>query len=165
MAFKKYNLFALVILAFVLWRQAPLLINSFKLQGTKLESKEYVIIGNSTIVLRTEFPQKNKRAIVIFWATWCGPCITEMGRLKSSVINGKIPVDAIYAINPFESNEIILTFLSKNLLPFTFIAAPDVAQLLNIQSTPTTIFIEDNLITSMSSGMSLVGIWRAEWFL
>ena len=88
-----------------------------------------------------------------------------MKRLKASVSEGKIDPASHYAINPFESEQIVRKFLSTNKVPFTFIHAPAVAAQLAVQRTPTTVLIHDTLIKSMSSGMGLIGIWKAELYL
>jgi thiol-disulfide isomerase/thioredoxin len=112
-----------------------------------------------------EFPPKHSRAVTIFWASWCGPCKIEMQRLKSSVENKKISPDLVFAINPFETHSEVITFLKQNKFPFKFIEAPDITEKLNIISTPTTMFLNQGVITSLSSGVSFIGIWKAEYFL
>lgn len=159
---KKGNILTLIILAFVLWKQVPILITNFKMSGETIHSKEYEIIGSQETLT---FPPIKGRAMAIFWATWCGPCKLEMERLKESVSDGKIPKDLIFAINPFESAETSKEFIRKNQFPFQFIDASEVANRINIMATPTTLLIEDQKIISLSSGLSIVGIWRAESFL
>jgi hypothetical protein len=88
-----------------------------------------------------------------------------MKRLASSVNEGKISRDKIVAINPFESEIVVRKFLSENSYPFIFLAAPELATTLSVEATPTTVFIEDQKVKSLSSGMSLWGIWKAELFL
>ena len=134
--------------------------NSLETQGTVLETKSYLVIS-PTKTSQVEFPPKDSRALAIFWATWCGPCKVEMQRLKSSSIDQS----KIFAINPFEDAETSRKFLETNDYKFTFIDAPDVTQKLKIELTPTTLFIDKGEITSMSTGMSLIGIWKAQWFL
>lgn len=161
----KSNALTIIILVFIIWRQLPVIINNYQSKGTAVASKSYQPIFHPTSDLEVEFPPTNKKAIAIFWATWCGPCKVEMNRLKDSIVNKKISAEKVYAINPFESANIIKDFLNKNKYPFIFIDAPELTKRLNVQVTPTTIFIDNNKITTMGSGMSLVGIWRAEWFL
>ncbi len=161
----KENGLMLLLFAYLLWRQAPSIINNFKASAVVLQSQHYEIYSDPEKRSMIEFPAKNQRALIIFWASWCGPCKIEMHRLEDSVKNKKIAAGRIFAINPFESKDEIKAFLKKNALPFVFIDAPYIAQKLNVQSTPTTVFLENKTVDSMSSGMSLVGIWRAEWFL
>lgn len=162
---KKSNLLTLLLLAFVLWRQLPLLVKSFEAEGTKLDSKTFTVISSRPEMKQVEFPPANGKVLTIFWATWCGPCKIEMERLQSSVQEGKLSGSKIVAINPFENSEVIKKFLSKHKYDFTFIHAPEISHALGVEVTPTTIYIENGKITSHSTGMSIIGIWKAENFL
>lgn len=157
------NIFTLLIVTLVVFLQAPSFFNNIRQAGTILPSKQYQVIGSKTALVH--FPPENSRGIAIFWATWCGPCKVEMARLRSSVENGNIPQEKIFAVNLFEDQQVIKKFLAQNNYPFIFISAPEVAQQINVKATPTTLFLENGVITSMSSGMSLIGIWKAEFFL
>lgn len=159
---KKSNLFLFFIIIFVIYRQAPTLVNNFSNEGTQLNSQKYLVISSEESKIL--FPPKG-HGIAIFWATWCGPCKIEMNRLKDSVTEGKIPAGSIYAINPFESNSAVRKFLSENEYPFTFIEAPLISSQLKVSVTPTTVFLDDGKVVSMNSGLSVLGIWRAEQFL
>jgi thiol-disulfide isomerase/thioredoxin len=161
----KSNLLTLIILGLALYMQGPTILKNFQSEGTKLATEEYSEISGKGLKGKVLFPPQNLNSMTIFWATWCAPCKLEMQRLKSSVENGKIPKELIFAINPFETTATVVSFLNKNDFPFTFIDAPDVSQRLNITSTPTTLFIQKNEIISIKSGLSFIGIWRAEYFL
>ncbi|MEA9356234.1 TlpA family protein disulfide reductase [Bacteriovorax sp. PP10] len=128
-----------------------------------IPSKDYSIINSEKQSL-VKFPPQS-RSIVLFWASWCGPCKIEMARLRSSVESGKIKPIQIFAINPFETLVDIKKFVSTNNYPFTFLDAADIGFDLSISSTPTTLFLEGEKIISRSSGMSLLGIWKAEKYL
>lgn len=161
----KSNVLTFVLLAGVLYLRGPEILKNFKTEGTKVQSQNYQVLSPKTASDTTTFPLMDSKSIAIFWATWCGPCKIEMKRLKSSVDEGKIPPKSIFAINPFESAQVVSNYLKKNDYPFTFIEAPELVSLFNISSTPTTIFFDNNEIHSMSSGLSLIGIWKAENFL
>lgn len=163
--FTKSNGLTFVILAFVAYMQAPTIINNLNYEGTSLTSSDYKVISSNDLAGIVEFPPKKIKAMAIFWASWCGPCKIEMQRLKSSVESGKIPKEFIFAINPFETRPIISKFLAEHDYPFTFIDAQEVSIKLNISSTPTTLFLDNGVITSMNTGMSLFGIWKAEFIL
>ena len=161
---KKSNLFTLILVIFVIVRNAPQWLSSFEAEGVKIPTEDYRQLTPLLSDKTAQFPPPGK-TIAIFWASWCGPCKIEMERLKSSVENGKIPVGAIYAINAFEAFKEAHQFVQENPYPFTFLYAPDLTIRLKIRATPTTLFIEDRKIQSMSSGLSIFGIWKAESFL
>ena len=161
---KKSNIFFVLLFSFALFQQLPVLKNNFSKQDELIITRELKVL-NQKENATTKFPPKNSRAIAIFWASWCGPCKIEMSRLKRSVESGSIPKGAIFAINPFETSLESKKFADENNYPFTFIEASSLADELGVKVTPTTLFIDKGLITEMSSGMSIWGIWKAEFYL
>ena len=158
------NVLAAAGIIYLLLTAIPLLIHNLSMEGQTLSAQEHPVIEQGQTEKVISFPGREK-TVAIFWATWCGPCKLEMNRLSGSVKEGKIPAGKIIAINPFESTETIRKFLSKNTYPFTFIEDRGISQKLNINRTPTTLFIENSKILSLSSGLSVIGIWKAENFL
>lgn len=154
------NVVYLIFLGVLLYQLIPRTLNNLHSEGKYLPSVNTYNLGSN---VETLFPPANGNAITIFWATWCGPCKLEMNRLRSSVEEGKIPQDRIFAINPFETRDVIQKFLSQEKFPFQFIEAPELIKELKVDVTPTTLFIESGKITKRSSGLSLIGIWKAEW--
>lgn len=155
---KPAKLIYFAVLGFLLYQIVPRTVQNFETEGQTIGTSR---VQNVTTNEEINYPPKGK-SIAIFWATWCAPCKLEMNRLKSSVENGKIPKDKIFAINPFENQTVILKFLKKDPFPFVFIEAPELVSRLKVDVTPTTLFIEDGKILSRTSGLSLIGIWRAE---
>lgn len=157
------NIISLVLISFLVWRQGPEWLNNQKSEGMTIPSQEYNVYGQEQ---KTKYPPLNSKVITIFWASWCQPCKVEMERLEKSVKSGKIKTEQIFAINPFEEPEVAAKYLKENPpMPFTYIHAPEVTKQLNVTATPTTIFLDKGVVTHRSSGISVLGIWRAEFFL
>ncbi len=142
----------------------PVMKNNFSQEGQNISTQEYQTISTGGPSEKILFPTM-ARSIAIFWATWCAPCKLEMIRLSSSVKKGKIPEGAIIAINPFESPKEVKAFLKDHAFPFTFIEDNGISRVLNVNVTPTTLFIENQKVVNLSSGLSFIGIWKAEQFL
>ena len=160
---KKSNWPFLILLIFVIYQQSGFLIGNSKHEGVKLPSREYQIIDSPNSF--TRFPPSSGTALAIFWATWCAPCKLEMARLSESVKDNKIPAGKIFAINLFDSPEDQRKFQNEKNYPFTYLSASDIGKDLEIQATPTTLFVKDGVVESLSTGLSIIGIWRAEFFL
>jgi cytochrome c biogenesis protein CcmG, thiol:disulfide interchange protein DsbE len=155
------NIFILVILGYFAVMRGPAVIKNFQHEGLQLTPQPHLVISPKD-VHSALFPPEKGRALAIFWATWCGPCKVEMNRLKASVESGKIPRDAIFAINPFEDQAQIESFLKLSPYPFIFLENGELSETLQVSVTPTSVWIEDAKVQSINSGMSVFGIWRAE---
>ncbi len=154
--------FYLILIGFITFTQGKSILDNFTNEGRVFIPKKSIVLNENKKIVN--FPT-NERSIAIFWATWCAPCKVEMARIKNSVLSGKIKGRQIFAINPFESKHIVTKFLKKNEYPFTFITAPKLSKGLNISRTPTIVFFDENKVERISSGLSLIGIYWAEYFL
>ena len=154
--------FYLTIISFIAFTQGESVLKNFTNEGREFIPKKSIVLNEDKKTIN--FPT-NERSITIFWATWCTPCKVEMARIKNSVISGKIKRRQIFAINPFESKHIVTKFLKKNEYPFTFMTAPKLSKELNISRTPTIVFFDKNKVERISSGLSLIGVYWAEYFL
>jgi cytochrome c biogenesis protein CcmG, thiol:disulfide interchange protein DsbE len=156
------NVALITTMAYVL---IPRAIENFKSEGTVLATNSYRILSSQGRGEMVEFPQQNKKYMAVFWATWCGPCKVEMNRYHASVEAGKMKQENIIAINPFEDDATVSKFLKEHDYPFTFIEGKKLSETLDVRVTPTTLLIENSIVISRSSGMSVLGIWKAESFL
>lgn len=148
-----------IILVLLLIKQLPRFYSNFQVEGKNLTAKEFINLKTSEKLV---LPNR-ENSVVLFWASWCAPCKLEMERLQLSVNSGKIPPNSIYALNLFENQEQIIAFIENNRYPFQFINPVDSSFEIKVDGTPTLLLLEGMKVLSFSTGVSLIGIWRAEW--
>ena len=92
-----------------------------------------------------ELPLKdNKPSILVFWATWCGPCEMELARLKKAVDDKEIPADRVFAVSLGETLEIVQQTLKERGYPFQVVADERgrAGELYKIRVTPTVVHVD-----------------------
>ena len=47
----------------------------------------------------------NKPTVLVFWATWCGPCKVELARIQRLVSNSSIAPDSVVAVDVGEEKD------------------------------------------------------------
>lgn len=114
------------------------------------------------------FPIPNQKLIIVFWATWCGPCKVELNRLNQMMTEGLIKSNQLIAVSIQESPETVNIFLEKN--PFKFTIALDetglVAEKYNVQGTPTIVFLDEaGNVNWLTTGLSPTLGLRVQNFL
>lgn len=87
---------------------------------------------------------KGKKVFVNFWATWCGPCRSELGdieRLSKEYANSDV---VIVTVNSGEDKQTVEEFMKKNNYTFRVLLDTDdnVSRDYNITAIPTTFFID-----------------------
>ncbi len=77
-----------------------------------------------------------------FWATWCGPCVSEMGSIEK--VSQQFKDDIVFLAVSNESPSLIKSYLKKNKFSFQF-AHLDVTYLdVYVVALPTTMLIDAN---------------------
>lgn len=87
--------------------------------------------------------QRGKVIVMNFWATWCGPCVTEMPLFEKTIAKYKDDKDVFFlAITTDEDRELVAPFLKQ----YKFNLPVAYAEYLNdhfaISSIPTTIILD-----------------------
>jgi thiol-disulfide isomerase/thioredoxin len=86
---------------------------------------------------------QGKVIVMNFWATWCGPCLTEMPLFEKTATKYKEDKDVFFlAISTDEDRELVAPFLKR--YKFTFPIAYDeyLNDLFGVSSIPTTIILD-----------------------
>lgn len=146
------NLLLGLFVAGMLVYRVPLFITMFQRQGQTAIITEVPLIDNSKLVL--PLPRKH---LLVFWATWCGPCKIELNRINSLVSSGVIKSQDVIAISSGEDPELVRTHANKNNYQFTvgLDTTGNIAKLYNVAGTPTLILIDQNgKIDWMTMGLS-----------
>ena len=115
-----------------------------------------------------EFPVLGQKMIVVFWATWCGPCKVELNRMNKLMSKGVIKNNELLAISIQENQKTVVDFLNQN--NYQFLVALDesglVAEKYHVSGTPTVVFISDaGQIDWITTGLSPSLEFRIKKFL
>ena len=161
---KIFDYILIVALIYVVLTQFPTIMNSFKQQGKPLPRSNAVDLNSQPLTL----PIPNKRAVYIFWATWCGPCKVQMSRFKSAVEDDDIQPSEIIAVNLNEPLDVVQRFQDENKYPFHIVLSSNknAWEHFNVRATPSMAFVnETGEIEYFTAGISFLANQRAKSFL
>jgi thiol-disulfide isomerase/thioredoxin len=158
------NILFYVVIVVLVGYKAPGIFDNFKKQNQPAPVATIKTISGAEIT----FPIPNQKMIVVFWATWCGPCKIELNRLNDMMANGLIKSNQLLAISVQESAETVNAFLNQN--PLQFMVALDesgeASNQYNVTGTPTIVFLDDQgKINWATSGLSPTLEYRVTEFL
>jgi thiol-disulfide isomerase/thioredoxin len=98
-----------------------------KLDGAPLKLDEY----------------RGKIIVMNFWATWCGPCMTEMPLFEKTIAKYKADKDVVFlAITTDEDRELVAPFLKQYKFNLPVAHAEYLNDHFAISSIPTTIILD-----------------------
>lgn len=146
-------LFWVGVAAFVIYTRGPQIQHAFQMQGRAPvpAARLLNLEGKNAQVSR------NEKRLLIFWATWCGPCRPEMARIDRLVKNGDLPRERVYAIATDDNLEAVKNS-QKNRdynLPIYWDPQGEWARTYEVQGTPTVVLIDrDDRIHWMTMGVS-----------
>lgn len=146
------------VVGIALFLRGPLLIDQFKHEGK-------ILIPS--MVDGKQIPPANEKSILVFWATWCGPCTIELGRLNSAIQKGEISAQHLYAVNMGEELAVVERTVKEKKYLFQVIRDErgEIASKLGVTATPTIAFVnKDNTVKWLSSGLSPTLIYRIQFF-
>ncbi|MFV8258994.1 TlpA disulfide reductase family protein [Bdellovibrio bacteriovorus] len=140
----------------VLWvviNRLPGIIDNFNKQNQPAPSFAVPLLDGTLF----ESEKTGKPLVVVFWATWCGPCEVELSRLQKLIDEKIIPADSVLAISSLEDRHLVQTTVDQR--RYTFLVGVDisgqVAGLYGVRATPTTALLDKNhQVTWITTGLS-----------
>ncbi len=141
-----------IALVYMLIQKAPVVYQNFSFQGQQIDELSYQSLSGE---IRQLPPKQNK--ILIFWATWCGPCKVELSRINSLVKQTPEYKDKIFAIASYENSQAVTEEVKK--ADYQMSVGLDFQEQLTrkfkVSGTPTILFItKENKIDWMTTGLS-----------
>lgn len=146
------NIILAAILIFVATKKIPSIIQMYQTEGTIAQNATAFDLNNQIISI--PLPKKH---ILVFWATWCGPCKVELGRINAMILSGEITADSVLAVSIGEDPNVVSSFVNEQ--KYLFKVAIDIsgqsAQLYQVSGTPTILFIDaDQKVNWVTAGIS-----------
>jgi thiol-disulfide isomerase/thioredoxin len=87
--------------------------------------------------------QRGKVIVMNFWATWCGPCVTEMPLFEKTIAKYKGDKDVFFlAITTDEDRELVPPFLKQYKFNLPIAYAEYLNEHFAVSSIPTTIILD-----------------------
>ncbi|HKC84726.1 MAG TPA: redoxin family protein [Blastocatellia bacterium] len=87
--------------------------------------------------------QRGKVVVMNFWATWCGPCLTEMPLFEKAIAKYKDDKDVFFlAITTDEDRDLVAPFLKQYKFNLPVAYADYLNDLFAVSSIPTTIILD-----------------------
>ena len=138
-----FNIVLVVFVAYLLVQRVPGLLTMYQMQG----QSPGVALRVENLNPAPESSQallSGKPRVLIFWATWCGPCKVELKRLNALVEQKKIAPSDVLAISVGENSETVKAFVdAENLsLNIGLDSRGELAKVFKIQGTPTVVLLD-----------------------
>lgn len=149
------NLVNVVLFLFVSWmllQRAPLIVEMFKRQGSEAPQSTALLLDHQPVTLPLKKPH-----LLVFWATWCGPCKVELARINALIEKGSLSAEDVLAISTGEDEETVKAFTKNNSYKFNVALDPrgEAAKTYKVAGTPTLFLINEKAqIEWMTMGIS-----------
>ncbi|MGZ3743730.1 MAG: TlpA family protein disulfide reductase [Pseudobdellovibrionaceae bacterium] len=161
---KIINVLIFGVLIFVLFQRIPSVIEHWKLESTEAPSFQVSLLNQQFF----DFAKYRKPMVLIFWATWCGPCELELARINSLIENGSVAPEDALAIASYEEDEVVRRAVLER--KYHFLVGLDtngkVADMFKVKGTPTIFLLDSShKIHWVTTGLSPLLSVRIQKFL
>jgi thiol-disulfide isomerase/thioredoxin len=88
---------------------------------------------------------RGKVIVINFWATWCGPCLTELPLFEKTMAKYKDDKDVVFlALTTDEDRDLISPYLKQHKFNLPIAHAEHLNEFFTVSSIPTTIILDRN---------------------
>jgi cytochrome c biogenesis protein CcmG/thiol:disulfide interchange protein DsbE len=135
------NWILVVIAAFLFVPKIPSIYEMYKSQGTQVQAVSVKTLDNESIKIPS-----GKKNVIVFWATWCGPCQIELMRINNLIKSKKITAESVIAVSIGEAFETVKKHVLEQ--DYKFLVGLDanreIADKYKVLATPTTFLLREN---------------------
>lgn len=152
-SFSFWNLLFFVAVVGLLYQKAPVWWSYFQSEGQA--SKTTMVKDFQGQELPIPIPNRNQ--VLVFWATWCGPCKVEMARLNRMVKAGELQREDVLAISIMEEAKVVEDFMREKDYQFVGLvdSTGEAARQYNVSGTPTIVFVDEaGIVEWQTMGLS-----------
>lgn len=164
MKYKKiFNTLFFAVFAYAIYLRLPVIMSHFEFQDQVVSDFKVRTLSGGEFSL-----YQNKKTVLVFWATWCGPCEVELKRINKMIEEKKINPENILAVAGLEDQNFIEQTVKKNKYQFPVGLDFDerISKTFKVVATPTIVFIDENhKVKWMTSGLSPTLEYRISSFL
>lgn len=159
-----FNTLFFIVAVYALYLKLPSILTHFKYQDQKASDFTVKMISGENFNLVSQ----SKKRVIVFWATWCGPCEIELKRINKMVMDRKIQPSDVLAISSNEEESIVREKVKREnyLFNIGLDTNGSIANQYQVSATPTIMFIDEKQIVNwMTAGISPTLEYRITSFL
>lgn len=164
MKYKKiFNTLFFALAVYAVYLRLPVIMSHFEFQDQIVPNFKMRTLSGGEFEL-----YQQKKTVIVFWATWCGPCEVELKRINKMIADKKIRPENVLAVAGLEDQKLIEETVKKNgyLFPVGLDFDDHAGRIFKIKATPTIVFIDDkHTVNWMTSGLSPTLEYRISTFL
>lgn len=137
-----FNVVLVIGVIYFLAQRLPGIMELYRLEGQVAATSQVTDLSSGNPI---NLPFTEKK-VLVFWATWCGPCKVELARINKLIENGAIPAESVVAVSVKEEASLVADFVKQNnyLFKVALDESGQAAQLYQVSGTPTIYFIDES---------------------
>lgn len=142
-----------LIVAFVLYQRVPTYFQNLKSEDKRAALFQVPLLSGGVF----DLAQLKEKKIVVFWATWCGACKSELERFNNMIQNNELKKEHILAISVSEEAAVVQKTVKERqyLFDIALDVNGEVSNLYHVSGLPTLVLIDQNQIVQwMTTGIS-----------